>query len=140
MSEESTPSTPTEPEFEPESMPRTLGALLLGFLVPGAGHVSLGRVGRGLVFFLLVATAVGLGLFLEGKIYRPLPGQPLTWLGTWGSMGTGVTYFVLRFGLGWEGAVEGAGYEYGTAFLLTAGLMNLLLLLDVWDVARKGKD
>lgn len=145
----SEPSNSTPPEavsdairedFEPVPLGPTLTALALTLILPGAGHVRLGRVGRGVVFFLLVLTAVGLGLLLEGKLYRPLPGQPLTWLGTVGSLGLGALYFVLRFGFGWEGAVDAAGYEYGTAFLLTAGLMNLLLLLDVWDLARTGKE
>ncbi len=130
----------TPEDFEPVSLGGTLTALALALILPGSGHVRLGRVGRGIAFCLLVLTAVSLGLLLEGKLYRPLPGQPLTWLGTVGSLGLGALYFVLRFGFGWEGAVDAAGFEYGTAFLLTAGLMNLLLLLDVWDLARNGKE
>ena len=47
---------------------------------------------------------------------------------------------VLRFGFGYEGTLEAAGFEYGGAFILTAGLMNLLLTLDAWDVARGRKE
>jgi hypothetical protein len=50
-------------------------------------------------------------------------------------MGMGLAYFVLRFLVGYEGDLVAAGYEYGTAFLLTAGLMNWLLVLDCWDIA-----
>jgi hypothetical protein len=52
----------------------------------------------------------------------------------------GVPYFVLRWGVGYEGNVMGAGYEYGTAFILTAGLMNWLLILDTFDIARGKKE
>jgi len=69
-----------------------------------------------------------------------VPGQPLSVLGTIGAMGMGIPYFVLRYGFGYEGDVVGAGFEYGTAFLLTAGLMNLLLVLDVWDISRGKKE
>ena len=55
-------------------------------------------------------------------------------------MGMGTPYFVLRYGLHYQGNVMGAGYEYGTAFLLTAGLMNLLLVLDAWDIVRGKKE
>lgn len=127
-------------DFVPLSWKDTVVALALALVIPGAGHAYLRRVGRGLVFCLLILTAVAMGLLLEGKLYRPLPGQPLTWLGTVGSMGLGLPYVVLRLGVGWEGAVEAPGFEYGTAFLLTAGLMNLMLLLDVWDLARNGKE
>ena len=50
-------------------------------------------------------------------------------------MGMGLPYFVLRYLLGYSGNVIGSGFEYGSAFVLTAGLMNLLLTLDTWDIA-----
>jgi hypothetical protein len=46
----------------------------------------------------------------------------------------------LRFLLHYEGNVMAAGFEYGTAFLLTAGLMNWLLVFDAWDIARGYKE
>jgi hypothetical protein len=54
-------------------------------------------------------------------------------------MGMGLPYFVLRFYLHHRGEVLAVGFEYGFAFLLTAGLMNLLLVLDAWDIARGRK-
>ena len=51
-------------------------------------------------------------------------------------MGIGAPYFVARYGAGYQGRPEAPGFEYGTIFLLSAGLMNLLLVLDVWDIAR----
>jgi hypothetical protein len=88
----------------------------------------------------VIAAAVAAGLFLEGNHYRPVAGQPLTTLATFGSMGMGAAYFVLRWGFGYQGVPEGPSYEYGTVFLLSAGLMNLLLVLDVWDIATGRKD
>jgi hypothetical protein len=88
----------------------------------------------------VLLTAVLVGVSLDGNLHRILPGQPLTVLFTLGSMGIGAPYFVLRWGLGYVGVPEAPGYEYGTVFLLSAGLMNLLLVLDVWDIARGRKD
>ena len=121
-------------------LPRIFGTLAVAWLVPGAGHFLLGRRGRGVAFFLLVLAAVVTGFLLNGNLYRVLPDQPLTILATLGSMGMGAPYFFLRFYLGYQGDLTSVGYEYGTAFLLTAGLMNLLLVMDAWDIARGRKE
>ncbi len=68
-----------------------------------------------------------------------MAGQPLSILATLGAMGMGAPYFLLRWGLGYSGSPEAAGFEYGAVFLLSAGLMNLLLVLDVWDIASGRK-
>lgn len=115
-------------------------AMIAAWLIPGLGHLYLRRWRRGIAFFLLVFLSLVVGWSLQGNLYRVVPNQPLSVLGTIGAMGMGIPYFVLRYGLGYEGDVVGAGYEYGTAFLLTAGLMNLLLVLDVWDISRGKKE
>lgn len=118
---------------------RAWSAALLAWVLPGGGHFWLGRRGRALGFFALVLAATAIGCRLSGNLYRMLPNQPLSVLGTLASMGMGAPYFLLRYALGYSGDVEAAGYEYGTAFLLTAGLMNLLLVLDAWDIATGKK-
>jgi TM2 domain-containing membrane protein YozV len=115
-------------------------AMVLAWLVPGLGHVYLKRTGRGLVFLLLTLLSLWVGCALHGNLYRPLAGQPLTFLATAGAMGMGLPYFILRYGSDYAGDIVGAGYEYGTAFLLTAGLMNWLLVLDAWDISRGKKE
>ena len=115
-------------------------AMILAWLVPGLGHIYLKRIGRGLVFLLLALVSLWVGCELQGNLYRPLPGQPLTYLATAGAMGMGLPYFILRYGADYAGDIVGAGYEYGTAFLLTAGLMNWLLVLDAWDISRGKKE
>lgn len=115
-------------------------AVLSAWLVPGLGHIYLKRRLRGLAFFVLIMVSVFVGCQLEGNLYKAVPGQPLSALATLGSMGMGFPYFLLRYGLHYQGNIMGAGYEYGTAFLLTAGLMNLLLTLDAWDIVRGKKE
>ncbi|HVS16722.1 MAG TPA: DUF6677 family protein [Thermoanaerobaculia bacterium] len=120
----------------PASAGRTWLAAGLAWLIPGAGHFLLGRRGRAAVFFVLVLAAAAIGLLLQGRLFVVVPEQPLSRLGTLASMGMGPLYFVLRFGVEYQGDVLAATYEYGSAFLLTAGLMNLLLVLDAWDIAQ----
>lgn len=125
---------------QPTARANALVCTLLAWLVPGAGHLYLRRWGRGLLFLALVLTAVAVGVGLEGKLWRLVPGQPLSYLGTLACVGLGIPYFVLRFVLGYHGEVLSQGYEYGAAFLLTAGLMNVLLILDAWDLAKGLKE
>ena len=114
---------------------RALVAALLAWVVPGLGHFYLGRRGRAIAFCIIVLVSLATGLALDGNLYRVVQGQPLSFFATLGSMGMGAPYFLARWAFGYQGNLEGAGYEYGSAFILTAGLMNLLLVLDAWDHA-----
>ena len=115
-------------------------AAILALVFPGLGHLYLGRKGRSALFAVIVIVAVVLGAKLQGNLYTPVPGHPLTFLATLGSMGMGLPYFLLLYPLHYAGDVTAQGYDYGTAFLLSAGLMNLLLVLDAWDVGTGRKD
>jgi hypothetical protein len=139
-SETSEETPPAAHELAPLPAAQLVLTVALAWLVPGLGHVYLKRVARGLTFFILVVAAVGIGCMLQGNLYRPTAGQPLTYLATLGSMGMGIPYFVLRYGMHYDGVQEASGFEYGTAFLLTAGLMNLLLVLDAWDIGSGKKE
>jgi hypothetical protein len=130
----------TESSAPSGSPAKAVAICLLGWLVPTAGHFVLRRSGRAAVFAAVLLVAVLSGTALDGNLYRVVPGQPLTTLFTLGAMGLGAPYFLLRFAFGYHGVPEAAGYEYGSAFLLSAGLMNLLLVLDIWDLATGRKD
>lgn len=118
---------------------RTAIAMLLAFLVPGAGHLYLGRRARAAAFFLTVVFLFLLGLSVDGRLYTIQQGNVLSMLATLGSMGGGLLYFVAR-AMGPFGDVSSITFEYGSAFILTAGLMNLLLVLDVFDIAEGHKE
>ena len=114
---------------------RVLVTCVLGWAVPGLGHVAAGRTGRGLVFALVVLALFTGGIALEGKVYRPEPGQPLTYLAAVGAAGVGLPYVVAHTtGFGF-GNIRSETYEYGNTFTLVAGLLNLLVVLDAYDVA-----
>lgn len=115
-------------------------AAVLAWFVPGAGHLYLRRPVRAVSFFALVLASLLVGCALQGKLYMVVPDQPLSRLATLACMGMGAPYFVARFVLRYAGDVLAPGFEYGSAFILTAGLMNLLLVLDALDIARGLKD
>jgi hypothetical protein len=139
LAESGSPSVP-QPPAPQVRLGHPVVAVLSAWLVPGLGHVYLKRRLRGVAFFVLVLAAIVVGCQLEGNLYRVTPGQPLTILATLASMGMGFPYFLLRYALHFQGNIMGPGYEYGTAFLLTGGLMNLLLVLDAWDIVRGKKE
>ncbi len=113
---------------------------LLAWLLPGAGHFYLGLRWRAAVFFSVVFASLTIGCLLGGELYEPARGQPLTSLAGFACMGSGVAYFVLQHVFDYSADVEGFGFEYGKAFILTAGLMNILLVLDVLDIGRGDKE
>ena len=113
--------------------------MLLAFLVPGSGHFFLGRRARGAAFFAIIVMLFAVGLMIDGRLYVIERGNLLTTLGAIGSMGSGALYFIGRYA-GARGDITSITFEYGTAFTLTAGLMNLLVILDCYDIAVKGHD
>ena len=75
------------------------------------------------------------GIGLHGKVYRPEEGEPLTYLAAVGAAGVGLPYVAAHaLGMGF-GDIRTQGYEYGNTFTLVAGLLNLLIVLDAYDVA-----
>jgi hypothetical protein len=122
---------------------RTWIAVILALLVPGLGHLYLGRKQRGIAFFCVVVFLFILGLAIDGRLYTIQPGNLLSVLATIGSMGSGALYFIGRAvadARGTFGDATSITFEHGTAFTLTAGLMNLLLVLDAFDIAEGRKE
>lgn len=131
MSDKDTPRTPiANPQL----------AAALAWLVPGAGHFYVKRRLRAGVFFVVVMAAVAIGCGLHGNLWRWVGTEPLSLPATIAAMGTGLPYFALRYGFAYQGDLMAQTYEYGSAFLLTAGLMNLLLVIDAWDIAIGRKE
>lgn len=108
---------------------------LAAWLIPGAGHLWFGRRFKGLVFLVALPIMFSIGLLLQGRIFPFEPSQPLVALASLADLGIGASYFVARaLGQG-AGNVVAVTYEYGNAFLIVAGLLNLLVVIDAWDIA-----
>ena len=118
----------------------TAAAMVLAWLVPGLGHYYLGRRKTAMAFLAIVAVTFLLGLSFQGRLYTVEEGQPLTILATFAVYGAGLLNIAARYiSSNPSGTILSVTYEYGCAFLLTAGLMNLLLMLDAYDIAAGRK-
>jgi hypothetical protein len=109
-----------------------------GFLVPGLGHLWLGRR-KGLIFLVVLPAMFALGLYLEGRIFPVEFSQPLVALAALADMGIGLPYIAARaMGYG-AGNVIAVTYEYGNTFLIVAGLLNTLVVIDAFDISMGRK-
>ncbi len=115
-------------------------AMALAWAVPGLGHFYLGRRRTAAAFLVLVTATFLAGLSFQGRLYSIERGQPLTILATFAVYGVGLLNIAARtLSESPVGTILAPTYEYGCAYLLTAGLMNLLLILDAHDIARGRK-
>ena len=107
----------------------------MAWLVPGAGHLWQGRRQKGLVFLLALPAMFAIGLWLSGRLFPFELSQPLVALEAFADLGVGIPYFIAAaLGLG-QGVVTAASYEYANAFLIVAGLLNMLVVIDAYDIA-----
>ena len=107
--------------------------------VPGAGHLWLGRAQKGLIFLVVLPLMFATGLWLKGRLFPFEISQPLVVLAAFADVGMGVPYFAAKLaGLG-AGEVIAQSFEYGNAFLIVSGLLNMLVVLDAFDVAEGRK-
>ncbi|HKS22962.1 MAG TPA: DUF6677 family protein [Thermoanaerobaculia bacterium] len=120
---------------------RTVFAMVLAYLVPGAGHLYLQRRARAITYFCIVLVMFFIGLGVDGDLYTVTRtgGSLLRLLASFGSMGAGLLYWIADL-KGVQGDITSITYEHGTAFIITAGLMNLLLVLDVFDISEGRKE
>jgi hypothetical protein len=112
---------------------------LAAWAVPGAAHLWLGRRQKAIVFFVALVMMFALGLGLHGRIFPFEFSEPLVALAAGADIGLGVPWIVARIlGVG-AGQVTAVTYEYGNTFLIVAGLLNFLVMLDAFDVATGRK-
>ena len=117
--------------------------VLVGWLIPGGGHFLLKRRGRAALLMASVTLMFLFGLFMRGAMFKPESGDLLTTLinygGFVGNLATGSLY-ILSNALGYSQMdVAGHVHDYGTKFLVTAGLLNILAMVDVFEIAAGRK-
>jgi len=119
-------------------------AVALGWLIPGGGHFLLKRPGRGILLFLSISGMFVCGLMMGGYMFQPQVGDLLTTLintgGFIGNLCGGLLYLMtVAFGYS-QVDTPGHVHDYGTKFLVTAGLLNLLAMVDAFEIAARRKD
>ena len=121
-----------------------LPPVLLAWVIPGGGHFLLKRSGRGAMILASVTLMFLFGMFMRVMMFTPEKGDILTTLINYGGflsdLASGALYFAASmFGYA-QPDMAGAVHDYGTKFLVTAGLLNVLAMVDVYEIAAKRKD
>ena len=121
-----------------------LPAVFMGWLVPGSGHLLLKRTGRGVLLLVTIGTMFVCGLLMRGAMFTPQSGDLLTTLintgGFVGDLCSGL-FYILTVCVGYNQPDQaGHVHDYGTKFLVAAGLLNLLAIADVYEIAARRKD
>lgn len=107
----------------------------VGWLIPGAGHLLQKRWARGLLLMVSVVAMFALGLLMEGKLYSPNTGDILDILGFIGDVGAGALYIVSKALDAGTGNIARATADYGTKYLIVAGLLNIISAVDAYHIA-----
>jgi hypothetical protein len=107
--------------------------------VPGAGHLWLGRAQKGLALLVLLTVMFTFGLWIEGRLFPFEFADPLVGLAALANLGVGLPYFLAKaIGAG-AGRAVAVTYEYGNTFVIVAGLLNMLAVLDAYDISQGRK-
>ena len=138
-----TESTTAPPAAGRTAAPAATGMAILAplatWLVPGAGHLIQKKFLRGLILMASVVIMFWLGLAMTGKIYKPNTGDLLDMLGFVGDIGAGGLYMVGR-AMDWGTApIAFAVADYGTKFIVVAGLLNVMAMVDAYHIAMGKK-
>jgi hypothetical protein len=111
----------------------------ISWLVPGLGHLLQKRALKAAVFFSGILALLVMGILMKGKFYDTTVMHPLLLLGFLGDLGNGLFYFIIRFLNLAGGDIKAVTYHYGTAYLAAAGLLNYLVALNAFDIAKGRK-
>jgi hypothetical protein len=112
---------------------------LAAWAVPGAGHLWMGRRQKGIVFLLALPAMFLAGLLLHGRIFPFELSEPLVALAAVANLGAGAPWLLARMMDAGAGTVTAATYEYGNCYLIVAGLLNFLVVLDAFDIGMGRK-
>jgi hypothetical protein len=108
--------------------------LIAGWLVPGLGHLLQGLWIRAVLLFVSITAMFTLGLAMHGKIYAPNTGEILDMLGFVGDLGN-LGLYILSSLFGWgQYIVQVVTADYGTKFIVVAGLLNFIAAVDAHSI------
>ncbi|MGA9643013.1 MAG: DUF6677 family protein [Terriglobales bacterium] len=128
-----TPEKVQAPEYPLTTM--AVVAPIVGWLIPGGGHILLKRYVRGLLLMISVVAMFFIGLGMNGRVYQPNGGDILDILGFVGDVGAGLLYFLARI-MDWGNVMAAnAAADYGKTFIIVAGLLNFIAAADAHHIA-----
>ncbi len=118
---------------------KTTSACIAAVLVPGLGHAVLQKWDRAIVFLFSICTLFILGVSLHGNLFSPDFSDLFSSLKFIADAGIGVIYwFSWLRGLG-VGEPSAYTYDFGNIFIYVAGLLNMLVVIDAFDIAMGRK-
>lgn len=112
---------------------------IAAWLVPGAGHFLQGRFRKALVFFVVLLGMFVIGLGFGGRLFPMQPSEPLVLLAAVAEWVIGLPRIIAGIAGAGHGEVTAITYEYGNTFLIVSGLLNVLVVLDAFDLATGRK-
>jgi hypothetical protein len=120
------------------------GPVIVGWLIPGGGHFLLKKRGRAALLLVSVTMMFAFGLLMRGAMFHPEKGDLLTTVINYGgfvsNLSAGALYLLSTM-LGYaQPDVAGHVHDYGTKFLVTAGLLNVLAMVDAFEIATGKKN
>jgi len=128
-------SSPVKANQASQATVMAVVAPAVGWMIPGAGHLIQRRWIRGLLLMASIGTMFILGLLMEGHVYKPNGGDILDILGFVGDVGAGGLYVVSR-AMDWgQAAIAHATADYGTKYIIVAGLLNFISMADAYHIA-----
>src|SRR5262252_3151334 len=133
MAKALTEKAAVQPEYPITTM--SVVAPIVGWLIPGAGHLLLKRYVRGVLLMISVVAMFFIGLGMNGRVYGPNGGDILEMLGFVGDVGSGVFYFLARIMEWGQAPAATAIADYGKTFLIVAGLLNFIAAADAHHIA-----
>ena len=116
-----------------------LAGLIAGLLVPGLGHILQKKYARGAAFLVCIYAMTALGLSMGGKIYSFQTENPLTILAFFADIGNALLFILSRLAAFGGGELQRVTFEFGTAYIAGAGLLNYLVALDAYDIGAGKK-
>ena len=119
-----------------ETSDRALRACLAAWFVPGAGHYLLGQRRKAGIFFVVLSVMFVVGIAFGGRLFPFQMQEPLVFLAAVSEWLMLLPRLMAGFGGLGQGDVVAVTYEYGNTFLIVGGLLNALVVLDVFDRAR----
>lgn len=137
-------ATATPPDVAPIKSPWL--TVILAWLIPGAGHLFVGRRGRALIIFPTVILPFVIGVLLHGPFFdvstaTDTLSRLIAYGGRIADIAAGLPYFITSFS-GYAPALDLAGHDpdYGSKFIVAAGLINMLAMVDAYQIANREKE
>jgi hypothetical protein len=120
---------------------RTFAACIAGALIPGLGHALLRKWDRAVVFFACISLMLVIGISMNGRLFRPpdFESDIFSTLKFLADAGLGLLYWIPWLGRQGVGDPKAYTYDYANVFIYVAGLLNMLVIVDVFDIAMGRK-